>query len=117
MNVANPDVAYEVSINPATLEEIGRLPLTTQEEFAETFNKAREAQKKWAQTSYKERASYVLKMADYIRDNADELADCEETEYFYPQSLLQYVLFPPHPSICLRTHDRRYGLRRPTHAG
>ena len=74
MNVANPDVAYEVSINPATLEEIGRLPLTTQEEFAETFNKAREAQKKWAQTSYKERASYVLKMADYIRDNADELA-------------------------------------------
>ncbi|WP_297533916.1 aldehyde dehydrogenase family protein [Thalassolituus sp.] len=74
MNVANPDVAYEVSINPATLEEIGRLPLTTQEEFTTVFNRARDAQKIWAQTSYKERASYVLKMADYIRDNADELA-------------------------------------------
>ena len=74
MNVANPDVAYEVSINPATLEEIGRLPLTTQEEFTTVFNRARDAQKIWAHTSYKERASYVLKMADYIRDNADELA-------------------------------------------
>lgn len=74
MNVANTEVACEVSINPATLEEIGRLPLTTQEEFTATFDKAREAQKKWAETSFKERASYVHKMADYIRDNADELA-------------------------------------------
>jgi acyl-CoA reductase-like NAD-dependent aldehyde dehydrogenase len=75
MNVANPEVAYEVSYNPATLEEIGRLPLTTQAEFEEIFEKARKAQNLWAQVSFKERAKYILKMADYLRDNADELAD------------------------------------------
>lgn len=75
MNIANTEVAYEVSINPATLEEIGRLPLTTAEGFTEVFAQANQAQKQWAQLSYKERAVYILKMADYIRDNADELAD------------------------------------------
>jgi len=75
MNAANPEVAYEVSINPATLEEIGRLPLTTQEEFETVFNRARDAQKAWAELSYKQRAAYILRMADYIRDHADELAD------------------------------------------
>ncbi len=75
MNVANTEVAYEVSTNPATLEEIGRLPLTTEAEFERIFEAARKAQKAWAQVSYKERASYILKMADYIRDHADELAD------------------------------------------
>ena len=74
MNVASTEVAYEVSINPATLEEIGRLPLTTEGEFHAAFERAREAQKKWAEVPYKERAKYILRMADYIRDNADELA-------------------------------------------
>ena len=75
MNIAQTDVAYEISITPATLEEIGRLPLTTQDEFAAAFESARKAQKDWAQLSYKQRAKYILKMADYIRDNADELAE------------------------------------------
>ena len=75
MNIAHTDVAYEVSINPATLEEIGRLPMTTPEGFTEAFEQARQAQKAWAELSYKQRARYILKMADYIRDHADELAD------------------------------------------
>ena len=44
MNIAHTDVAYEVSINPATLEEIGRLPMTTPEGFTEAFEQARQAQ-------------------------------------------------------------------------
>lgn len=64
----------EISINPATLQENGRVPLTTQEEFAQVFERARAAQRKWAETSYAERGGYILKMADYIRDHADELA-------------------------------------------
>ncbi|MDF1764219.1 MAG: aldehyde dehydrogenase family protein, partial [Oleibacter sp.] len=71
----NAEVAYEVSINPATLEEIGRLPLTTESEFKTTFIRAKEAQKEWAKLSYKARGQYILKMVDYIRDHADELAD------------------------------------------
>ncbi|WP_320821329.1 aldehyde dehydrogenase family protein [Thalassolituus sp.] len=71
----NAEVAYEVSINPATLEEIGRLPLTTKAEFEAVFKRAKAAQKEWAKLSYKARGKYVLKMADYIRDHADELSE------------------------------------------
>jgi len=65
----------EVSINPATLEELGSLPLTSQAEFEEVFSKAKAAQKRWAALSFKERGKFVIKMADYLRDHADELAE------------------------------------------
>jgi len=74
MNTANAQIAYEVSTNPATLEEVGRLPLTTPDELKAIFQQAKTAQKTWAELSYKERKVYILKMADYIRDHADEIA-------------------------------------------
>lgn len=75
MNVANTEVAYETSINPATLEENGRIKLTPLNEFSDIFAKAEQAQASWARLSYKQRAKYIFKMADYIRDNADDIAD------------------------------------------
>ncbi len=75
MNVANTEIAYETSVNPATLETNGRLPVTSLSEFPEIFAKAELAQKGWAKVSYKKRSQYILKMADYIRDHADELSE------------------------------------------
>lgn len=74
MNVANTEVTYETSINPATLEENGRIALTPLNQFDDIFAKAAVAQQSWARVSFKERAKYINKMADYIRDNADDLA-------------------------------------------
>lgn len=66
---------FTKSINPATLEETGEVQNTDMAKMPLYFEKAREAQKKWARFSYKERAKYILKMNDYILDHVDELAE------------------------------------------
>ena len=63
-----------VSVNPATLEEIGRIRHTDLSTMPELFGRAREAQKVWAQTPVHRRKKHVLKMRNYIRDNAEELS-------------------------------------------
>lgn len=63
-----------VDINPATGQLTGAVPNTDLSQFGEIMTKARDAQKQWADLSFKQRAQYVLKMRDYIIQNADELA-------------------------------------------
>lgn len=64
-----------VSYNPATGEELGRVPYTELSLLGEKFAKAREAQKKWAALSFRQRAKYLHKMRQYIVEHADELAE------------------------------------------
>lgn len=64
-----------VSYNPATLEPNGVVDNTPLEDFADIFDKARKVQKAWGNVSYKTRATHMQRMADYIRDNADYLAE------------------------------------------
>jgi succinate-semialdehyde dehydrogenase/glutarate-semialdehyde dehydrogenase len=74
-DVPSPSSAGEtVSYDPATLEEIGRVPNTELDRIPQIFARAREAQKRWAQLSFAERKEHVLKMRDYIVDHAEELA-------------------------------------------
>ncbi|HEX7670464.1 MAG TPA: aldehyde dehydrogenase family protein [Polyangiaceae bacterium] len=63
-----------VSYDPATLEEIARVPNTDLAAMPEIFAKARAAQAKWAALSFSERRRHVLKMRDYVVSHAEELA-------------------------------------------
>ncbi|MDY7025401.1 MAG: aldehyde dehydrogenase family protein [Pseudomonadota bacterium] len=63
-----------ISINPATLEPNGVVDNTPLDEFPGIFDQARQVQKAWSNLSFKARAQHIRKMADYIRDNADEIA-------------------------------------------
>lgn len=63
-----------VDMNPATGQLMGAVPNTDLSHFDEMMDKARSAQTAWGALSFKQRAQYVLKMRDYIVQNADELA-------------------------------------------
>ncbi|HEX4336366.1 MAG TPA: aldehyde dehydrogenase family protein [Polyangiaceae bacterium] len=63
-----------VSFNPATLEEVGRVPNTDLARMPEIFARARAAQVEWAKRSFSERRHHVEKMRDYIVEHAEELA-------------------------------------------
>src|SRR5262249_4592361 len=70
-----PAVVGEIiSHNPATLEEVGRVPNTDLETMPEIFRRARAAQAVWAKVSFAERRKHVQKMPDYIVEHAEELA-------------------------------------------
>jgi len=76
---ATPQMAHaagqvQIDINPATGEEIASYPCTDLSQLPAMITRAREAQKIWAQKSFKERQRYILKMQDYIAENAEELA-------------------------------------------
>ncbi|MBK7264980.1 MAG: aldehyde dehydrogenase family protein [Ignavibacteriales bacterium] len=51
-----------ISYNPATGEKIGETPLNTVEELNKAVQKAKIAQQKWAQLSFKDRRDIILKM-------------------------------------------------------
>ncbi len=63
-----------VSFDPATLEEVGRVPNTSLDRIPEIFADARNAQKRWAALSFAQRKSHILKMRDYIVEHAEDLA-------------------------------------------
>ena len=67
-------VGETISHNPATLEEVGRVPNTDLETMPEIFRRARAAQAVWAKVSFAERRKHVQKMRDYIVEHAEELA-------------------------------------------
>lgn len=62
------------ALNPATGELLGEVTHTPEEHYEPIFERARTAQKMWAKQSFAQRRSHLLKMRNYIRDHADELA-------------------------------------------
>ncbi|HEX7477412.1 MAG TPA: aldehyde dehydrogenase family protein [Polyangiales bacterium] len=63
-----------VSFNPATLEEVSRIPNTDLARMPEIFARARAAQRGWAALSFDARARHILKMRDYVVAHAEDLA-------------------------------------------
>jgi len=51
-----------ISRDPATGEEIGRVPLTLPEEVARAVDRARAAQTAWARTSFRARGQIILRV-------------------------------------------------------
>src|ERR671935_1670036 len=67
-------------INPATGEEIAQAPSSTQEDVDRAVKAARTAfEGGWGTTTPAERALALLRLADAIEENADELAELEAT--------------------------------------
>src|SRR5437867_8724656 len=64
-----------ISINPATLEELGRVPIFTEYEIQTALTRARAAQPAWAALSFKERAGFILRAKAVLLDRQDEVCD------------------------------------------
>src|SRR5215212_7421702 len=72
-----PQTAAEsevVSYDPATGEEVGRVPLRSAEEVLAAAARARAAQKSWGARSFKERAGVVMRARALVLEAMDEIA-------------------------------------------
>ena len=67
------DGATEPILNPATGEAFAEAPLSTEEDINRAVAAARSAFDGWSTTTPGERALALLKIADSIEENADEL--------------------------------------------
>lgn len=63
-----------ISINPATLEEIGQTLITTEAKVKERVAKARAACGQWQRLGFKERGRYLLKAREYLLDHINDFA-------------------------------------------
>jgi 1-pyrroline dehydrogenase len=64
-------------INPATGETIAEVPRCTAEDVDRAVEAAQKAAPEWLEATPKERSELLLKLADVIDDNAEELAQLE----------------------------------------
>lgn len=60
--------------NPATLERLGEVPALDPKAIRERVERARRAQKNWAETSFAERRHVLRTLLDYIVDHQEEIA-------------------------------------------
>jgi succinate-semialdehyde dehydrogenase/glutarate-semialdehyde dehydrogenase len=63
-----------VSYNPATGEEVGRVPQTSDDEVRSAVDRSREAFHRWKTTSFRERRALVMKAREVILKELDEIA-------------------------------------------
>ncbi|HEX8117370.1 MAG TPA: aldehyde dehydrogenase family protein, partial [Pyrinomonadaceae bacterium] len=63
-----------ISYDPATGEEVGRVPLRSAEEVGAAVARARAAQKGWGKLSFKERAAVVMRARALVLEEMDEIA-------------------------------------------
>lgn len=63
-----------ISLNPATLEELGRVDITPPQKVKEYASKAKAALISWSRLSYKERAGYILEARNHLLNHIDDFA-------------------------------------------
>lgn len=63
-----------VSINPATGEELGRVPIYSALDVRDALNHARIAQPGWSKLSFREREKIIMQARQIILDEVDEIA-------------------------------------------
>jgi len=83
--VDGADGATEDVINPATTEVIAKAPLSGEEDVNRAVAAAKGAFDGWAATTPGERAHAMLRLADAIEENADEIADLESANAGKPR--------------------------------
>jgi betaine-aldehyde dehydrogenase len=79
------DGATDPVTNPATGDQISEMPLSTEEDVNRAVAAARGAFAGWAATTPGERGAALLKLADAIEENADELSDLEAADAGKPR--------------------------------
>lgn len=62
------------SLNPATDEPLGFVPVSTEAEVNQAITRARKAQKAWAERSDEDRKAIVNKVAEALEQHSEELA-------------------------------------------
>ena len=77
----------EAVINPATGEEIARMPLSTAEDVDRAVAAAKRAKPGWAATPPGERAAALLKLADLLEEHAAEISDLEAADAGKPRDV------------------------------
>jgi betaine-aldehyde dehydrogenase len=75
--VAPADGRTEAVLNPATAEEIAQAPASTATDVDRAVNAARAAFASWGATTPGERSLALLRLADKLEENADEIAELE----------------------------------------
>jgi 1-pyrroline dehydrogenase len=73
-------------LNPATGETIAEVPRGTQADVDRAVEAAKDALPEWLETTPGERAEALLKLADALEENADELAQLESENVGKPLS-------------------------------
>src|SRR5262244_2020072 len=73
-------------LNPATGEVIAEVPQGTQGDVDRAVEAAKKALPEWLETTPGERAEALLKLADALEDNAEELAELESVNVGKPLS-------------------------------
>ena len=76
-------------INPATGETIAEVPSGTQADVDRAVEAAKKALPEWLETTPGERAEALLKLADAIEENADELAELESKNVGKPRPVAE----------------------------
>lgn len=72
------------SINPADGSLVGETPVTTDVELKEMVRKSQTAFSKWKLTSFSERAKYLVKLNELLKNNQDEIAKLTTLEMGKP---------------------------------
>jgi len=79
------DGATEEVVDPSTGEAIAEAPLSSGEDVDRAVAAARRAFDDWATTTPGDRAAMIVKLAEAIEENADELADIESADAGKPR--------------------------------
>ena len=74
-NRQTPSVSKLVSLNPATGEPVGEVPVTSPEEIERCVERARDAQPAWAEMGIAGRGEAWLKIGEEIVKRAPQLAE------------------------------------------
>ncbi|MEK6279796.1 MAG: succinic semialdehyde dehydrogenase [Acidobacteriota bacterium] len=74
LEVQGEQASEIISYDPATGREIGRAPLSSNEDVVSAVGRARAAQPAWANLSFRERRRVVLKARQILLDESDEIA-------------------------------------------
>jgi len=85
----------EPVLNPATAEQIAEAPLSTEQDVNRAVEAAKRAFGSWGVTTPAERALALLKLADRIEAQADELADLESANAGKPRRAFLDDEVPP----------------------
>ncbi len=71
-------------VNPATEEELGRLPCADIDDLEDALSAARKGFKIWRETSPRKRADIILKAASLMRERQEEIAQTITAEHGKP---------------------------------
>ena len=85
---------YFDDVNPSTEETIAAVPDSDARDIDDAVRAARQAFPAWSRTSAAERSRLLLKLADLIEQNFDELAQLEADDSGKPLSLARTLDIP-----------------------